>query len=1301
MTSVLHLRGPLALSPFRVERLRATLADQGVVVQGLTAWYDHFVALSTALSIPHEARLQDLLTYGQPAEPLDQAGLQINVVPRLGTLSPWSTKATDILHHCGLPSVLRVERGTTYQMLLANELNAAQRETLRHHVHDPMTETVLDSLDQSPLLFKPHAPQSLTRVDVLGGGRDALKDADAQMGLALAADEIDYLLTLFTAEGRNPTDAELLMFAQANSEHCRHKIFNASWVIDGEAKSQSLFQMVRTTHQKNPQGTVVAYSDNAAIIEGAPAARFYPNPASGHYGYQSAKTHFLIKVETHNHPTAIAPFPGAATGSGGEIRDEGATGIGAKPKAGLTGFSVSNLNIPGFVQPWEAGSGQRPARIASALSIMTEGPVGGAAFNNEFGRPNLAGYFRTFEQLFEGRVRGYHKPIMLAGGLGAIDDAHTFKKPLLEGCLFVQLGGPGMRIGLGGGAASSMQSGHNSESLDFDSVQRANPEMQRRAQEVIDRCWQMGLHNPILAIHDVGAGGLSNAFPELAYDGGVGATFDLRKIPSEEPGMSPREIWSNESQERYVLAIHPESRALFEELCVRERCPFAIVGEGTADKRLLVNDPLLGVAPVDMGLDALLGKPPRMTRDVKRVAVVGQPLQLVDAADHLVEAFHRVLRLPGVADKTFLIAIGDRTVGGLSARDPFVGPWQVPVADVAVTLADFKSHHGEAFALGERAPIALLSGPASGRMAVGEAITNLAAASIARLGDIRLSANWMAAAGAPGEDAALFDTVAAVALELCPDLNISIPVGKDSLSMRTVWNDGDEHAVTAPLSLVITGFARCADVRQTLTPELQCVEGGSALILIDLGRGKNRLGGSALAQVYGQVGDVPPDLDSAQDLSAFFIIIQALNREGRLLAYHDRSDGGLLVTVAEMLFCSRRGATLNLSGVRPLVGSDPLLGQLFSEELGAVIQVRQADVETVLKALSSVGLGECSHVLGPVNDSDYLIINHDGINVLEQSVTALHQVWSETTHRIQALRDNPQCAHEEFARIGDHADPGLTWALSFDAREDVTAPFVNVGARPPVAVLREQGVNGQVEMAAAFDRAGFDAVDVHMSDILSGRLSLADFSGFVACGGFSYGDVLGAGEGWAKSILYNSRARDEFSAFFERGDVFALGVCNGCQMMSALSGIIPGAERWPRFTRNRSEQFEARVVLLDVVSNTSIFLDGMAGSRIPVPVSHGEGFARFTDEAARAAAQPLVALRYVDGHGVVANRYPLNPNGSPDGIAGLTTSDGRFTITMPHPERAFRSVQNSWYPKAWGEDGPWLRMFRNARLFIG
>jgi phosphoribosylformylglycinamidine synthase len=1295
MNTVLHHRGPQALSDFRLQRLQIKLTREGLPIRRIIGWYDHYIQVKRLLKEPEKKSLDALLAYGEPVAMLEGAPLRIIVVPRLGTLSPWSTKATDILHHCALDMVLRIERGVSYQVQLERTLTPQETEQLKTLLHDRMTETVLDTPEQAHRLFEERPPQALVTVNILTGGRAALVSANRSMGLALAEDEVDYLVNLFTGMGRNPTDAELLMFAQANSEHCRHKIFNAAWTMEGEEQPQSLFQMVRTTHQKNPEGTVVAYSDNAAIIRGKTAERFFPQPGTQQYAYHSQETHYLIKVETHNHPTAIAPHPGAATGSGGEIRDEGATGIGAKPKAGLTGFSVSNLNIPGFQQPWEQGSGNRPGRIASALDIMTEGPLGAAAFNNEFGRPNLTGYFRTFELPFEGQWRGYHKPIMLAGGVGAISHEHSHKKPLMPGCLFIQLGGASMKIGLGGGAASSMQSGHNSEALDFDSVQRANPEMQRRAQEVIDRCWQMGENNPILAIHDVGAGGLSNAFPELAHDGGVGATFQLRDIPLEEHGMSPREIWSNESQERYVLAIHPDRRDEFAAICERERCPWAVVGEGQAEHRLKVEDSVLGTPPVDMDLEALLGKPPRMTRKGVRAQPQGQPIDW-NSAPALKECLERVLRLPTVADKSFLITIGDRTVGGLSARDPMVGPWQVPVADVAVTLDDYRGYSGQAFAMGERAPLALLSGPASGRMAVGEALTNLVAAPLGKLSEVRLSANWMAATGTPGEDAALFDTVKAVALELCPALGISIPVGKDSLSMKTLWDDATgSHAVTSPLSLVISAFCRCTDARGTLTPQLRSTVEGSVLILVDLGRFQNRMGGSALAQVLGQVGDVPPDLDQADDLAAFFVIVQTLIREKRLLAYHDRSDGGLLVSVVEMLMASRLGARLDLS---PLKGET--LPLLFSEELGAVMQVSLSQKDAVLEAFQSVGLGECTRIIAEVTEAENLEVVRAGEVLLHESVEHLHRTWSETSHRIQALRDNPRCAEEEFSLIADRKNPGLHAHLTFDPQQDVAAPFIAT-SRPRMAILREQGVNGQVEMAAAFERAGFDSVDVHMSDLIAGRIHLEQFSGLVACGGFSYGDVLGAGEGWSKSILFNPLLREKFERFFQREDVFALGVCNGCQMMSSLAEIIPGAEHWPRFRRNQSEQFEARVVMLEVGTSPSLFFQGMAGSRIPVPVAHGEGRAVFARGEDQRLIEPLVSLRYVDGLGRVTEHYPENPNGSPQGIAGVTTADGRFSILMPHPERAFRTVQNSWHPGQWGEDGPWLRMFRNARRWLG
>ena len=1298
MSQISRLRGRNALSAFRAAKLSQSVIAAVPDVTGIQAEFWHFAQLSRAVSNDETACLERILTYGPEAIAVESRGDLVLVVPRLGTISPWSSKATDIARHCGLKAVERIERGTAYWITTRDgrPLAAAEREALAPLLHDRMTETVLTSLDDAARLFEHIRPVPLAAVDLLAGGVVELNRANTEMGLALSEDEIEYLFEHYTRAGRNPTDVELMMFAQANSEHCRHKIFNASWVVDGKPQDHSLFGMIRTTHQKHSRGTVVAYSDNAAIMEGASIARFYPQ-GGGEYRYTDALTHTVMKVETHNHPTAISPFPGAATGAGGEIRDEGATGRGAKPKAGLTGFTVSNLCIPGYEQPWEKDGVGRPRRIASALQIMLDGPIGGASFNNEFGRPNLAGYFRTFEQHVAGEARGYHKPIMIAGGLGNIDASHSHKKPLPQGAALIQLGGPGMLIGLGGGAASSMDTGANQEGLDFASVQRGNAEIQRRAQEVIDRCWALGDANPILSIHDVGAGGLSNALPELVHSAGRGGHFDLRKVPSEEPGMSPLQVWCNEAQERYVLAVAPADLERFRAICERERCPFATVGEATADGRLVVTDTAFGNKPVDMELAVLLGKPPKMTRNV---AHARHELPPFDASRiDLKDAVYRVLRVPAVADKTFLISIGDRTVGGLTARDQMVGPWQVPVADVAVTLRGFQTYSGEAMAMGERTPLALINPEASGRMAVGEAITNIAAAQIADLGDVKLSANWMAAAGHPGEDAALYDTVRAVALELCPQLGISIPVGKDSLSMKTAWNEnGKKGEVTAPLSLIVSAFAPVSDVRATLTPQLSTDCGETALVLIDLGGGKCRLGGSALAQAYGALGNETPDIDQAFEIKQFFGVIQALNRAGELLAYHDRSDGGLIAAVCEMMFAGRSGAELKIDTIS--ANKSPV-EFLFNEELGAVMQVRKADIERVRSAFDMAGLGRHFHVIGSLGNDDSLRVLAGGQEIFCATRAELRRAWSETTYHMQRLRDNAECAQQERDHNLGRQDPGLHAKLAFDPGEDVAAPYLGHGARPRVAILREQGVNGQVEMAAAFDRAGFAAVDVHMSDIIAGRASLADFKGFVACGGFSYGDVLGAGEGWAKSILFNARARDNFEAFFRRADAFALGVCNGCQMMSNLRELIPGARQWPHFVRNRSEQFEARFVMLEVERSPSLFFEGMAGSRMPIAVAHGEGYAEFASPAAQRAAEPLVALRFVDNRGAVTERYPANPNGSPDGITGLTTPDGRFTILMPHPERVFRTVQNSWHPQEWGEDGPWLRMFRNARKWVG
>jgi phosphoribosylformylglycinamidine synthase len=1301
MSTVLRLPGRRALSDFRLQKLTAQAKQVLPRLTAVHAQFWHFVALRRPLEAPEREILEALLTYG-PKSAREETGAGLLVVPRVGTISPWSSKATDIAHQCGLEAVERIERGTHFGIELhaGARVDGATLAQIAPLVHDRMTETVMFEFSDADALFHHATPAPLQQVGLLAQGEQALVRANAEMGLALSQDEMVYLAEYFNRIGRDPTDVELMMFAQANSEHCRHKIFNATWTVDGAPMAHSLFGMIRHTHAQHPEGTLVAYADNAAVMAGPRTRRFFPD-VRGVYGFREEHAHILMKVETHNHPTAISPFPGAATGAGGEIRDEGATGRGAKPKAGLTGFTVSHLRIPSFVQPWERADYGRPGRIASPLEIMLEGPIGGAAFNNEFGRPNLLGYFRTFEQAVAGEQRGYHKPIMIAGGVGNIAADQIEKKALTPGTALVQLGGPGMLIGLGGGAASSMGTGQNTEDLDFDSVQRGNPEIQRRAQEVIDRCWAMGADNPILSIHDVGAGGLSNALPELVHGGGVGGRFRLRDIPNEEPGMSPMQVWCNEAQERYVLAIRADRLDQFRALCERERCPFAVIGMATEADQLVVEDALFGNRPVDMDLSVLFGKPPRMTRDVshRKRALPALDLRKV----HLEEAALRVLRFPAVASKTFLISIGDRTVGGLCSRDQFVGPWQAPVADVAVTLSGFDTDAGEAMAMGERTPLALLDGPASGRMAVGEAITNLAAARIRAIDEVKLSANWMAPAGHPGEDAVLYDTVKAVGLELCPALGVSIPVGKDSMSMQTSWEAGGKpRQVTAPVSLIVSAFAPVVDARKTLTPQLRNVDDDTVLLLVDLGAGRNRLGGSVLAQVYGQLGDVPPDVDDAQSLRALFGVVQDLNENGLLLAYHDRSDGGLFATLCEMMFASHVGITVELDAL--LAGGGDLgriLAVLFNEELGAVVQVRRRDQGEVERRVSAAGLARHLKPLGGLNRTGRLVLRASGRDVYSQLGTALLRAWSETTFQLQRLRDNPQCAQEEFDALLDASDPGLHAALTFDPAEDVAAPFISRGARPRIAILREQGVNGQIEMAAAFHRAGFESVDVHMSDIIAGRASLREFTGFAACGGFSYGDVLGAGEGWAKSILFNTRAREDFEAFFQRPDSFALGVCNGCQMMSNLRTLIPGARDWPHFVRNRSEQFEARYVMVEVVRSPSLFFQGMEGSRVPIATAHGEGYAEFGSPSQLADARALVTLRYVSNRGAVASLYPANPNGSPEGITGLTTPDGRFTILMPHPERVFRTVQMSWHPDGWGEDAPWLRLFRNARKWIG
>ncbi len=1293
---MLTLPGAAALSPFRLQRLYNRLGGESAGIRAINTRFVHFVDVDGDFEQAARCRLDDLLEYGPRQAPVEERGTLFLVVPRPGTQSPWSSKATDIVHNAGLTAVRRVERGLAYYVDVAGDLEPDRRRAMAAHLHDRMVETVLGSLDEAATLFEQGTARPLVTVDVLGGGAAALARANEERGFALAPDEIDYLCEAFTALGRNPTDVELMMFAQANSEHCRHKIFNATWTVDGIEQPKSLFGMIRNTFEQAADADVLsAYADNAAVIRGHTARRFFPEPGSARFAFHDEPVHILMKVETHNHPTAIAPYPGASTGSGGEIRDEGAVGCGARPKAGLVGFSVSHLHVPGLEQPWEQPFG-KPDRIVSALQIMLDGPIGGAAFNNEFGRPAICGYFRTLEQPHGGRVWGYHKPIMIAGGLGNIRDPHVHKRDMPAGSLLVVLGGPAMLIGLGGGAASSMTSGASDAELDFASVQRDNAEMEHRCQEVIDRCWQLGDRNPIRFIHDVGAGGLSNALPELVKDGGRGARIDLRRIPSADSGLSPLELWCNEAQERYVLAIPPAALDAFAAICARERCPFAVVGEALADPALHVDDPQLGAAPVDLPLSVLFGKPPRMRRAFGRQAVARQPLDLAGLS--IADAVERVLRMPAVAGKGFLVTIGDRSVTGLVHRDQMVGPWQVPVADAGVTLTSYDAYGGEAMAIGERTPLALIDAPASGRMAVGEAITNIASVGIGALRDVKLSANWMAAAGQPGQDQALFDTVRAVGMELCPALGIVIPVGKDSMSMHTAWKtDDDAKAVTGPLSLIVSAFAPVPDVRLSVTPQLRPDVDG-VLLLIDLGAGRNRLGASALALAWRQVGDAAPDLDDPARLAALFEVIQSCLRDRLLLAYHDRSDGGLFTTLAEMAFAGHCGLDVDITAL----GTDPLAA-LFSEELGAVVQVRTGDLDTVRERLGAAGLGGLAHAIGRAVPGATLRISRDGVEVYRASRTDLHRAWAELSYTMQGLRDNPACAREEYDRLLDADDPGLSAALTYAPSDDVAAPFVATGARPRVAILREQGVNGQYEMAAAFERAGFDAFDVHMSDILSGRVDLAAFTGLAACGGFSYGDVLGAGEGWAKTILFNARARDQFAAFFARPDTFSLGLCNGCQMFANLHDIVPGAAHWPKFVRNLSEQYEARVTLVRVERSPSVLLAGMHGSILPIVVAHGEGRAEFRDDAAAAGleAHGGVALRYVDTRGRATQVFPSNPNGSPHAIAAVCSEDGRVTIAMPHPERVFRTVLNSWTPPGWGEDGGWMRLFRNARVWLG
>jgi len=1305
------LRGAPALSDFRVKKLLAQCAELQLPVSDIYAEFTHFAHISTDLNDEEFQVLQQLLKYGPTIEEHEPVGQFLLVTPRPGTISPWSSKSTDIAHNCGLAKITRLERGIAYY-ITSDDLNADQQVQLNHLISDRMMEVVFTEVSEATSLFATAEPGELTAIDIENGGKNALVTANVELGLALADDEVNYLFENFTKLGRNPHDIELYMFAQANSEHCRHKIFNADWTIDGVKQPKSLFKMIRNTHEINPDYVLSAYKDNAAVMVGNKGGRFFPNPQTNVYGYHHEDIQILMKVETHNHPTAISPYPGAATGSGGEIRDEGATGIGSKPKAGLVGFSVSNLRIPNSVQPWETDFG-KPGRIVSALDIMMEGPLGGAAFNNEFGRPAILGYFRTYEEevnSFNGvEVRGYHKPIMLAGGLGNIRDEHVQKREIIVGANLIALGGPAMNIGLGGGAASSMASGQSAESLDFASVQRENPEMERRCQEVIDKCWQLGEENPIAFIHDVGAGGLSNAFPELVADGGRGGVFELRNVPNDERSMAPHEIWCNESQERYVIAVSDKNLATFEQICARERAPYAVVGRATEENHLTVTDSHFAGndkldTPIDLPLDVLLGKTPKIFKDVKTETATGDDFSLTDIT--LEDAAQRILSLPTVAEKTFLISIGDRSVTGMVNRDQMVGPWQVPVADCGVTASALDSYHGEAMSLGERTPVALLNFGASARLAVAESLTNIAGTDIGDLNRIKLSANWMSPAGHPGEDAGLYEAVKAIGEELCPALGLTIPVGKDSMSMKTKWEDnGEQKAVTSPMSLIITAFGVVEDIRKTVTPELRIDQGDTRIVAIDLSKGKKRLGGSCLAQVYKHLGNETPDVDSPETLKGFFNAMQTLVRDEKLIAYHDISDGGLFTTVVEMAFAGHTGVDIDLSKLTSASGND--VDILFNEELGAVIQIRESDVDAIHAIFVEHGIEDCCTDIGRINNEDTIRFSRDGEVVLENSRTYYRTTWAQTTYNMQSMRDNPECAQQEHDVKFDTEDPGLNTELTFDINEDIVAKLIAQdalkGSNPKIAILREQGVNSHVEMAAAFDRAGFIAIDVHMSDILSGRTDLANFNGLVACGGFSYGDVLGAGEGWAKSILFNKDAKTMFKAFFEREDTFTLGVCNGCQMLSNLKEIIPGSDAWPHFVQNKSERFEARFSLVEIQESPSVLFKGMIGSRMPIAVSHGEGHAEFSSEDAIGEANDsgTVSMRYVDNYGQVTETYPANPNGSPDGITALTTTDGRVTIMMPHPERVFRTVANSWHPDEWQEDSPWVRMFRNARAFIG
>ncbi len=1279
------IKGNTQLSAFRINKLNH---------KNLQAHEIYLICSNIELTTDEINKLEKLLN-GNRVNDIQLNNNNLLIIPRIGTVSPWSSKATEIAKRCMLQNVTRIERGLYY---------SSDTPITHLNIHDNMTESVLSINQDFTQIFATIEGSTYTEIDIIQSGKQALNTVNNQLGLALSTDEIDYLYNNYTKLNRNPTDIELMMFSQANSEHCRHKIFNAKFIINGIEQEKTLFQMIRDTHKHAPQNVLVAYNDNSSVIAGAQSKRFHSTISSHQYDYHDDVTHILMKVETHNHPTAISPFSGAATGSGGEIRDEGATGRGSKPKAGLCGFSVSNLNIPNKHNIWEANSCQTPNSIATPLTIMLDGPIGAASFNNEFGRPNLCGYFRVFEQKINGVQYGYHKPIMLAGGYGNISEKHLYKQDVTNNALIIQIGGPGFLIGLGGGSASSLNSGENLEHLDFNSVQRANPEMQRRAQEVIDACWSLGNDNPIISIHDVGAGGLSNAMPELVHASNMGAKFEIRNIQIEETSMSPMEIWCNESQERYVLAINEQNLDLFKQICARENCPMSVIGVATIEPQLIVSDSKYNNTPIDINMDILLGKPPQTIKDVSIDESVNLDSRLhsndntnnnvqdskTKSIFDLEESITRVLSHPSVASKAFLINIGDRSVGGHTVRDQMVGPWQVPVADCAITTLDYVNYIGEVMAIGEKPPIATLNAAASGRMAIAESITNIMSCYISDLNDIKLSANWMASCGSPNQDALLYETVSAVS-ELCQTLGIAIPVGKDSLSMKMQSNN---NTVISPISVIISAFSKTPDVRKHSTPELKNHE-NTSIFLLRLNK-QMRMGASILEEVYSQISTSTPDIDDPLQLQNLFKVIQRLHRENIILAYHDISDGGLLTSLYEMMFASKIGLDINIK-------NDNLIHSLFNEECGIVLQINDNHINYLSSQAASNNL-YLEYLGNPLADDKKLYISHNGTLVYSKNIIELQQIWSNVSYQMQLLRDNPECAHSEYKNLDN---PGLFSKLTFDNKQLIQTKLLNFNhTRPRVAILREQGVNGHIEMAVAFNKAGFDAYDVHMNDILSGKVKLNEYIGLIACGGFSYGDVLGAGVGWANSILYNPYLFDEFSQFFARPDTFSLGVCNGCQMMSNLASIIPGADNFPKFKRNLSEQFEARMCMVEINKSPSILFSDMHGSQLPIIVSHGEGRAEFDlpqDQKAERISllnTAQITMQYIDNNGKITHEYPYNPNGSPEGIAALCNADGRFNIMMPHPERITRTINMSWHDKNWGENSPWFNLFLNAYAFV-